>query len=294
VNKLQNLCGLTAVPQLEVRMRSSELQLNTVGKFVARIREQRVDDGKMRTPEHSSVTSKVIEELVGLLHERHDEAFLNLRVLGRMDRSVTHADKCPQVLVGHFGGRDEHSRSQKSVPEADGAHWARGRTVPRETWRQFFSSATEEISILAYSSLFIAEDAGLVAVLCAKADEGVRVRIALGDPDCPQVAERGKQEDIDLAMAAKIRNALVLYRPLSELASAEIRLHATVLYNTMYRSDGQTLVNQHIYGVPAANSPVMRLSAATDGEISRGYVASFERLWQSLRPQSKSARISTS
>src|SRR5690349_18981872 len=30
-------------------------------------------------------------------------------------------------------------------------------SVPRATWHQLFSSATEEISILAYSSLFIAE-----------------------------------------------------------------------------------------------------------------------------------------
>jgi hypothetical protein len=152
-------------------------------------------------------------------------------------------------------------------------------SVPRATWHQLFNSATQDISILAYSSLFIAEDAGLVEVLRAKAAEGVRVPIALGDPNCPQVAERGDQEGIDSAMAARIRNALVLYGPLSGTASAEFRLHATVLYNSICRSDDQMLVNQHVYGVPATNWPVMHLSAGTDGEISRGYLASFERLW---------------
>jgi len=40
---------------------------------------------------------------------------LNLGVLGRMDRPVTHVGKCPQVLFGHLRG-DERSRSLKSVP----------------------------------------------------------------------------------------------------------------------------------------------------------------------------------
>ena len=88
-------------------------------------------------------------------------------------------------------------------------------SVPRDTWHRLFSDATREIAILAYSGLFIADDAGLVGVLTARATAGVKVRIALGDPDCPQVAERGAHEGIDTSLAAKIRNALVLYEPLS-------------------------------------------------------------------------------
>jgi hypothetical protein len=35
----------------------------------------------------------------------------------------------------------------------------------------------------------------------------------------------------------------------------EIRLHRTVLYNSIYRDDEQLLVNQHTYGIPAAQAP---------------------------------------
>jgi len=63
------------------------------------------------------------------------------------------------------------------------------------------------------------------------------VRIALGDPDGPNVAERGEEEGIGDAMAAKIRNALVLYRPLDAVENIEIRLQRTVLYNSIYRAD---------------------------------------------------------
>ena len=105
------------------------------------------------------------------------------------------------------------------------------------------------------------------------------VRIALGDPDCAHVTERGIQEGIDDAMAAKIRNALALYRPLMDAGHARIRLHRTVLYNSIYRADDEMLVNQHAYGVPAADAPVSHLRRAADGEMFEAYIDSFERIW---------------
>lgn len=36
--------------------------------------------------------------------------------------------------------------------------------------------------------------------------------VFLGDPDSPQVAERGADQGVGDAQAAKIRNALVLYK----------------------------------------------------------------------------------
>jgi hypothetical protein len=153
--------------------------------------------------------------------------------------------------------------------------------VPRDTWHRLFSNATREIAILAYSGLFIADDAGLVRDLTARAAAGVRVRIALGDPECPQVAERGAHEGIETSLAAKIRNALVLYEPLKRTADAEIRLHRTVLYNSIYLADDEVLVNQHVFGVPAAKSPVLHLRNDGQGDLTGGYIASFERIWAS-------------
>ena len=119
-----------------------------------------------------------------------------------------------------------------------------------------------EIAILAYSALFLAEDTGILRILADKGRAGVSVRIALGDPDGPNVAERGEEEGIGDAMAAKIRNALTLYRPLCAVENIEIRLHRTVLYNSIYRADDQLLVNQHTYGIPAAQAPVFCLRNA--------------------------------
>lgn len=65
---------------------------------------------------------------------------------------------------------------------------------------------------MAYRALFLAEDADVLGILGDKASRGVRLRIALGDPDSACVARRGQEEDIGDAMTAKIRNALALYR----------------------------------------------------------------------------------
>ena len=106
----------------------------------------------------------------------------------------------------------------------------------------------------------------------------------LGDPDSPQVAARGKDEGVDDAMAARVRNALVLYRKLREIESAEFRFHSTILYNSIYRGDDQLLVNTHVYGIPAFRAPVWHLRKVAGGEIMSTYLESFERTWETGIP----------
>jgi len=171
----------------------------------------------------------------------------------------------------------------RARPEELGTVYPHRWAVPREVWARLFGSAEHEIAILAYSALFLAEDAGILRILVEKGRAGITVRIALGDPDGPNVAERGEEEGIGDAMAAKIRNALTLYRPLCAMENIEIRLHRTVLYNSYYRSDDQLLVNQHSYGIPAAQAPVFCLSG-TGGEMTVLYLDSFERVWASSVP----------
>ena len=164
-------------------------------------------------------------------------------------------------------------------PEELGTVYPHRWAVPREAWVRLFGTAEHEIAILAYSALFLAEDAGILGILAEKGRAGVSVRIALGDPDGPHAAERGEEEGIGDAMAAKIRNALTLYRPLRVVENIEVRLHRTVLYNSIYRADERLLVNQHTFGIPAAQAPVFCLSSTGGGEMTALYLESFERVW---------------
>jgi transcriptional regulator with XRE-family HTH domain len=155
--------------------------------------------------------------------------------------------------------------------------------VPREVWTRFFGSAGREIGILADSALFLAEDTGILRLLSGKGRAGVTIRIALGDPESSHAALRGG-EDIGDAAPEKIRKALALYQSVAGAGNVEIRLHQTVLYNSIYRADDQLIVNQHAYGIPAAHAAVFRLRDAGSGEMFALYRDSFERVWGEAIP----------
>jgi hypothetical protein len=157
------------------------------------------------------------------------------------------------------------------------------RAVPRDAWGRVFGQAEREIGILVYSGYFLAEDAGMRQLLADKAQSGVRVRVLLGDPESPFVNERGHSEGIDDTMPAKVRSAIAMLRPLRAVPNAEIRLHGTILYNSIYRGDEQLLVNTHIYGVMANNAPVFHLRKIPGAEMAATYLDSFERVWDGAR-----------
>jgi hypothetical protein len=157
-------------------------------------------------------------------------------------------------------------------------------TVPSDLWRNFFDNAESEIGILVYSGLFLAEDAGIHRVLRRKAEAGAHIRILLGDPDSESVVQRGGDEGIGDTMAARIRNAIVLYKPLRNIDRIEFRVHRTVLYNSIYRADEQVLVNTHIYNFPASQAPVLHLRRVAGGDMVTTYLESFDRVWDGATP----------
>ncbi|MBT2226050.1 helix-turn-helix transcriptional regulator [Nonomuraea sp. NEAU-A123] len=157
--------------------------------------------------------------------------------------------------------------------------------IPQTVWRNLFNGANDEIGIVAYSALFLAEDRGLLDILTTRAYAGTKTRILLGDPESPEVAARGTDEGIGpTAMAARVTNALTLYRPLFNVQGVEIRLHRTVLYSSIYRADNQLLVNTHAYATPAANAPVMHLRVTGDRGPAATYLTSFEHIWTTAQP----------
>jgi transcriptional regulator with XRE-family HTH domain len=164
------------------------------------------------------------------------------------------------------------------------AVWPHRSEVPRDLWGHLFSDAEREIGVLVYSGLFLSEDSGVQKIFKDKAKAGVRVRILLGEPDSQVVADRGEDEGVGDAQAAKIRNALALYRPLRAVEGVEFRFHRTVLYNSIYRADDQVLVNTHLFGVTAAHAPVWHLRKLPAGELAGLYIDSFEQVWETATP----------
>ena len=65
------------------------------------------------------------------------------------------------------------------------------------------------------------------------------------------------------------------------MQNIEIRLHRTVLYNSIYLADGQFVINQHADGIPVAQAPTFCLCDPGGGEMAALYLDSFERVWAS-------------
>jgi transcriptional regulator with XRE-family HTH domain len=158
--------------------------------------------------------------------------------------------------------------------------------VPSDLWMTIFQRAADQLDVLAFSAFWLSEDRAFHQLLRDKAKAGVAVRMLFGDPDSPEVAQRGEDEGIGAAMAAKVRNAILNYGNLPTVGGIEFRLHQTILYNSLYRADDELLVNTHVYGVGAYLAPVMHLRHVPGADLFTTYVESFERVWESARPLS--------
>ncbi|MET9711449.1 helix-turn-helix domain-containing protein [Nocardiopsis alba] len=173
-----------------------------------------------------------------------------------------------------------------SAPQSEHVHrlYAHRWQVPREVWYDLFSEAEQEIGILVYSGLFLADDAGILELLRARARDGVNVRILLGEPESEPVRQRGEDEQIGGTLSARASNALLLFRTLLDIDGVEIRTHSTVLYNSVYLTEKRLLVNQHVYGLPAAKSPVVEIDRALFFNMAGIYIRSFENVWRGHDP----------
>lgn len=212
----------------------------------------------------------------------------------------------PKTVQRWLGGRVPHPRHRWAVadlvhldehelwPELEDtgsqmcteikASYPHRSAVPHQTWRRLFGGAQREIGVLAYAALFLAEDVELTRLLADKARGGVTVRLLLADPDSRQVAERGAEEGIGAAVAARVHNAVALFRPLMDIDGVQARQHRTVLYNSIFRADDEMLINPQVHGIAAAYSPVLRLRRTEPGGLFATYVESFERVWVEATP----------
>ena len=166
------------------------------------------------------------------------------------------------------------------VAESEIVHiYPRRSVVPNDLWGRLLDQSNNQIGILAYAGLFLPEqNPKFVPTLADKATAGAIVEIALGDPECPEVAQRGEDEGIGDAMGGKIRNTLAFYRELKGHDNAGVYFHRTILYNSIYRFDDEMLVNTHLYGIPAAYAPVLHLRRLTGGDLFDIYASSFHRV----------------
>lgn len=179
---------------------------------------------------------------------------------------------------------DDARRASATAAEFVTLYAHRG-AVPPELWLGLLEGARAHIDVLVYAGLFLWDgQPDLPLVIARKGTAGTRVRLALGAPGCESVRQRGQDEGIGDGMAARIHMSLGYLRPAIQAAGVELRMHSTILYNSIYRFDDDMLVNTHTYAAPAAQSPVFHYRRFEGGPLFNHYLTSFERVWSGAVP----------
>jgi hypothetical protein len=175
-------------------------------------------------------------------------------------------------------------RAASEAPEAAGVvqFYANRGSVPPTLWDRLLDQATSEIGILVYVGMFLTEKPDLLKRLEAKAASGAQIRILLGKRDCEAVKQRSTDEGIGRdTISAKIDQAQAFFRALTGTPNVDIRSHATVLYNSIYRFDSDMVVNPHVYGKTAPMAPAFHIRKTSMFGLFDTYADSFDAVWES-------------
>ena len=157
--------------------------------------------------------------------------------------------------------------------------------VPKHLWFDLVVGARERVEFLTYAGLFFGEDnPEAIDLLKHKAANGVKIRIALGDPDSPEVALRGREEGMGQGVIGRVRMSLAYFRGLVGAPGIEFHLHRTTLYNSFYRFDDQMMINQHAYGTHGFMAPILHLRKVEGGDLFPMYEKSFDLAWAESYP----------
>ncbi|MFF3083682.1 DUF5919 domain-containing protein [Streptomyces nojiriensis] len=153
--------------------------------------------------------------------------------------------------------------------------------VPVDLWSSLIDNAVSHVEVLVYAGLFLFDGhPELAERLSRKARAGAQVRILLGNPASEVLRQRGEEEGIGADLAARARMTRRYLEPAMTTPGVEVRLHETILYNSLYRFDDDVLVNPHVLGAPAGQNPVLHFRYIPGGRSFRHYMKSFDYAWE--------------
>ena len=96
--------------------------------------------------------------------------------------------------------------------------------------------------------------------------------------------QRGTEEMFGEGIESRCRIAQRHYAPLIGTEHFELRLHQTMLYNSIYRFDTHMLVNTHVWGANAYSAPVLHVRQLQGASpLFKGYADSFEAVWATAK-----------
>lgn len=160
------------------------------------------------------------------------------------------------------------------------AAYAHRAEVPHTLWTGLIDDSRRRVHVLAYAALFLAENyPRLASRLANMAANGCDVRVALADADSGVARNRDDEEGLSGALLARIRNTEKLLAPLVDVDGAEVRRHATAMYNSVFVFDDEMLVTPHLFRRSGFESPTLHLRRLGDGGIFDTFLQHFDEVW---------------
>lgn len=160
------------------------------------------------------------------------------------------------------------------------AAYARRADAPAHLWNRLLERAGTSLDLLGYAMLFFPEQhPDLPELVTEKCAQGMRVRIALADPDCDEVAARDGLEQLGGTLPGRIRSTVGHLVSVLNNPGVELRYHRLPLYNAVYRFDDQMLVTPYLYELHGFQHPLLHLKRLGPAGIFESYAHQFEAIW---------------
>jgi hypothetical protein len=162
------------------------------------------------------------------------------------------------------------------------AAYAHRSDAPSSLWTNLIDGARSHVDVLGYAVQFLPETyAGLGDRLVAKAESGCIVRIAVADPESPDLAARDAEEGLDGGLIHRVQTTLKHLAPVVASPQTEVRFHRTPMYNSVFRFDDQLLLTPHLYGRPGYQASMLHLRRVGAGGMFDNYAKHFDDVWNS-------------
>lgn len=161
--------------------------------------------------------------------------------------------------------------------------------VPRELWDRLISSARTSIILGGYTNYFFwTERPDFGETLRRKAQEGVEIRVLVGDPELEVTRRRERIENAPLSVGTRIRITLDELGKLGPIPGVQVRMSdvnaEAHVSRSVFAFDREALVCEHIADRLGHGSLTLHLRRLQEGGPYDQYLAHVDHLWQGGRP----------
>jgi hypothetical protein len=156
---------------------------------------------------------------------------------------------------------------------------------PSTVWGDLAADASAELLLSGYTNYFFwSQIPNFTNLVRRKAQEGVRIRFLLGDPEGEVTRQREIIEDAALSVSARIQISLKELSKLGPLPGLEVRFSAAEdavnhVSLSVFRFDDDALVTPHLARLVGHDSPLLHLRKQGDGGMFDRFAEHAEELW---------------